>query len=242
MSEVININNRYFDYLAPLEKWRVLDIQSLRELVKNAPSYKSFSRILLELQKKSFLGGYRDPISKKKFVYLSPKGEKYLALGNNPCAISSETLVHDIKVTEISKALFDQGLVDQIDLEHQILDKRNFKTTYKVIPDAILHFSKNSFNYRIAMELELTRKSNARIIEKVRQYNSSEYYHYLMYLFPSMKLMEKYNEVIRGAFDEKAISRIIFMCHESLSKNVEDLDSISGHISDKSKVFREIFA
>ncbi|RZF20623.1 hypothetical protein DAY19_11600 [Halobacteriovorax vibrionivorans] len=241
MSEVININNRYFDFLGPLQKWRILDLNSLRDELFPAPNYHNFARYIRKLEKLNLIGGYIDPFTKKKFIYLSPKGEKYLSVTGNPSAIANETLVHDIKVTELTKELSKLDLVDDVVLEHEISDKRNFRTTYKVIPDAILSFKKNNFNYRVALELELTRKSNSRIIEKVKQYQSTEYYHYLMYVFPSIKLMDKYREVIRNQLGDKALTKIMFFYHDSLTRNVRDVKAVKGWIGDKESELIEVF-
>lgn len=241
MSEVINISNQYLDYLEPLLRWRVLDIQALRHELAIKPGYHGFAKLLRKLEKAKLIGGYIDPFTKKKFVYLSPKGEKYFATGGNPIGIVNETLVHDIKVTEIAKELVAQGLVEKVDLEHQIHDKRNFRTTYKVIPDAILHFTKNNFNYRIALELELTRKSNPRIIEKIKQYRSSDYYHYLMYVFPTAKMMHKYREVIIDEMGVDEINKIMFFTHENLTWKVEQIGEIKGFLGDIEKKLVDIF-
>jgi len=114
------------------------------------------------------LEGYRDPHSRKKFVFLSPLGEGQLSLKDNPTAISNETLIHDLKVSEITRTFMTDGWIDEVELEHQIHDKRNFKLTYKIIPDAILYLEKKGHKFQLAFELELTRKSNQRLIEKMK--------------------------------------------------------------------------
>lgn len=241
MSEVVNINNQYFDYLEPLQRWRILDLNSLREELPIKPGYHNFAKLLRRLEKMNFIGAYIDPFTKKKFVYLSPKGEKHLSTESNPIGIVNETLVHDIKVTEITKELLAKNLIEKVELEHQVNDKRNFKTTYKIIPDAILHFNKNNFSYRVALELELTRKSNPRIIEKVKQYRNSEYYHYLMYMFPNTKLMEKYKEVIMEELGTESLNRIMFFAHENLTWNVSEIENLNGYLGNTKKLLFEVF-
>src|SRR5690606_29568902 len=160
--------------------------------------------------KEKILEGYRDPHSRKKFVFFSSSGERLLSPKENPTAISNETVIHDLKVSEITHHLYNNNLVDDVELEHEINDKRNFKTIYKIIPDAILHLEKKGHKFKIAFELELNRKSNSRIIEKMKQYEDSTYYSYALYLFPTEKLMERYVELAEEKLGNALMSKFIF--------------------------------
>ena len=150
MDNKMNLSSLHLNYLTPLLKWRVMDLESLRKECVRAPQYKSFQRTIRNLEKKKILEGYRDPYSRKKFVYLSSIGEGQLSLKENPTALSGETLIHDLKVSEITRFFHNEDRVDDVELEHQIHDKRNFKLTYKIIPDAILYLEKKKHKYKIA--------------------------------------------------------------------------------------------
>ncbi|MEK6626252.1 MAG: replication-relaxation family protein, partial [Bdellovibrionota bacterium] len=176
MSKVINISSAHLNYLSPLLKWRVMDLESLRRECFHAPKYKNFYRIIRALERDKILEGYRDPFNRKKYVYLSSFGEDQISHKENPTAISKDTLIHDIKVSEIAMAFFHLGWAFDVELEHQLHDKRNFKVTYKIIPDALLHCEKNGAKFKIALEVELSRKNSQRIVEKARQYLESSYY------------------------------------------------------------------
>ena len=75
MSKVINISSAHLNYLIPLLKWRVMDLESLRTECFHAPKYKNFYRIIRALERDKILEGYRDPFNRKKYVYLSSFGE-----------------------------------------------------------------------------------------------------------------------------------------------------------------------
>jgi len=241
MSEILNLSSLHLNYLTPLLKWRVMDLESLRKECLSAPKYKSFHRIIRSLEKKKILEGYRDPFSRKKFIYLSSFGEGQLSLKENPTALSKDTLIHDIRVSEITKALLDESWVDDVELEHQIQDKRAFKVEYKIIPDAILYFERKGHKYRVALELELTRKNNQRLTEKIKQYESSGYYHYVIYIFPTIALMEKYIEVIKEKLGEESLLKFMFFCHERLTNNACDFTAINGTFRGKKVGFGEVF-
>lgn len=241
MSDFYHLNSLHLNYLTPLLKWRVMDLESLRKECLRVPKYKNFYRIIRSLEKKNILEGYRDPFSRKKFIYLSSFGEGQLSLKENPTALSKDTLIHDIRVSQIARGLLSRGWVDEVELEHQIHDKRNFKVEYKVIPDAILHLEKRGHKYQLALELELTRKNNQRLIEKVRQYSASSYYSYVIYLFPSPSLMQKYMEVITDKLGTEVLNRIMFFCHENISSEADSFEGISGMFAGKKVQFKDVF-
>lgn len=241
MSEFYHLNSLHLNYLTPLLKWRVMDLESLRKECLRVPKYKNFNRIIRNLEKKKILEGYRDPFSRKKFIYLSSFGEGQLSLKENPTALSKDTLIHDIRVSEIARGLLSRGWVDEVELEHQIHDKRNFKMEYKVIPDAILHLEKRGHKYCLALELELTRKNNQRLVEKVRQYEASSYYNYIVYLFPSSSLMQKYMEVITDKLGAEALNRLMFFYHENISNEANNFEEIRGVFAGKQVQFKDVF-
>jgi hypothetical protein len=231
MSEFIHLNSAHLNYLEPLLKWRVLDLESLRKECFRAPTYKNFHRIIRSLEKQKILEGYRDPFNRKKYVYLSSFGESQLSLDENPTALSKDTLIHDIKVTEITKAMLAEGWIQDAELEHRVHDKRNFRTTYKIIPDAVLHGSKSGIDYKIALELELSRKNNQRIIEKASQYLQGSQFNYVLYLFPKKSLMEKYVDLMQEKLDPKGMERLMFFYDERLTAE-------KTHIKDWEGIFK----
>jgi hypothetical protein len=210
-----------------------MDVNSLRKECLRAPEYHNFCRIIRDLQEKKILEGYRDPYSRKKFVYLSSVGEGRLSLKENPTSISNETLIHDLKVSEVTRYLLDSGLVDDVELEHEIHDKRNFRLTYKIIPDAILHLEKKGHKFKIAFELELTRKSNQRLIEKMKQYETSSFYHYVMYFFPTKNLMEKYIAQAEEKLGAPSLGKFMFFYHPQISTGEHSPEGINGVVEGK---------
>ena len=241
MKPKMNLNSMHLNYLTPLLKWRVMDLESLRKECFRATKYKNFHRIIRNLEKEKILEGYRDPYSRKKFVFFSALGEGQLSLDENPTAITNETLLHDLKVSEVTRSFLVDGWVDDVELEHQIHDKRNFKLTYKIIPDAILYLEKKGHKFRIAFELELTRKSNQRLVEKMKQYEESSYYSYAMYFFPTKSLMEKYITQAKEKIGEEFMSKFMFFYHPKLSSGQHRPEDIQGVFQGKSIKLSDVF-
>lgn len=218
-----------------------MDLESLRKECFRATKYKNFHRIIRNLEKEKILDGYRDPHSRKKFVFLSPLGESELSIKENPTALSSETLIHDLKVSEIARSLLADGWIDEVELEHQVHDKRNFKLTYKIIPDAILYLEKKGHKFQVAFELELTRKSNQRLIEKLKQYDDSSFYHYVIYVFASQSLMDKYVSQAKEELGVNRMSKFMFFFHPEISSSIHKPEKIRGLFNGKQINLSDVF-
>ena len=241
MSDFIHLNSAYLNYLTPLLKWRVLDLDNLRKECFNVPEYHNFCKVIRRLEREKILEGYRNPFNRKKYVYLSAFGEGQLSIKENPTALSKETLIHDIKVSEIAKVFLEKGWANDVELEHQLNDKRNFKTTYKIIPDALLHGEKSGIKFKMAFELELSRKNNQRILAKANQYQESSFYNYVVYLFSKKNLMDKYIEIISESLREKSLSRFMFFVDPLMTGAGTKLEEVKGIFKGKEVTMREVF-
>ena len=241
MAHINHLNTIHLNYLNPLLKWRVMNLESLRQECTNVPNYFNFCKIIRSLEKAKILEGYRHPFNRKKYVYLSSFGEGQLSLTENPSSVSKETLIHDIKVSEIGKSFVDLGWMNNIQLEHELHNKRNFRVTYKIIPDALLEGIKKGVSYKVALEVELSRKSNPRILEKARQYAASNYYNYVMYIFSKRNYMEKYIEIIKSGVNAEDFNRFMFFIDETMSANPTDLSEMEGYFKDKRVKLSEVF-
>lgn len=237
MKEFVHLNGLYLSYLTPLLKWRVLNLESLRRECFNEPEYFNFCKIIRSLEKAKVLEAYRHPFNRKKYVYLSALGEDKLSLKENPSAISKDTLIHDIKVSEMAKRFVELGWADNVELEHQLSDKRNFRATYKIIPDALLEIKKNGVDYKIALEVELSRKNNQRIIEKARQYAASTYYNHVFFYFSRREVMNQYLSVLSETLGEAGLVKFMFFYEQ----NGSDLLKITGIFKGKEIKLANIF-
>ncbi|MBI2522051.1 MAG: hypothetical protein HYV97_16660 [Bdellovibrio sp.] len=218
-----------------------MDLESLRKECPYVPGYNNFCKIIRILEREQVLEGYRNPYDRKKYVYLSSFGEGQLSNKENPTAVSKDTLIHDIKVSEIAKAFLSRGWASEVELEHQLHDKRNFKVTYKIIPDALLRGERKGGKFNMALEVELTRKNNQRIIEKARQYLYSSYYHYVLYFFSKKNFMQQYLELFEEKLGKEALGRFMFFVDEALTGRATELELVEGVFKGKKIKMGELF-
>lgn len=235
--EVAELSSLHEAYLAPLLKWRILDVEGLRFEIDFDMNYSAFCRSLRLLETKGVIESYRRPNSGKKFVFLTERGEKLLKHGQNPTAISRETLIHDLKVSEWVRAFLKRGWIQNGTLEHELHNKRQFGSALRVIPDALLESIKNKKNCKIALELELNLKSRPRIIEKVRQYLADDSIDGVLYLFSKQGHFESYRELIVDEEGEGALKKIALFA----IKQENEPENASGIYRGKPSPLREVF-
>lgn len=240
MNEIMHLNNIHLAYLNPLVKWRVMNIESLRDECIESPNYHNFCKIIRSLEKAKILEGYRHPFNKKKYVYLSSLGERELSPEEKTNSLSKDTLIHDILVSDFTKVLVSKGWMDHVTLEHELNNKKGFKVNYKIIPDALLEGEKNKTKFNMALELELSRKSNQRIVEKAKLYESSSYYNYVLYVFSKNSMMLKYKEVIGEAISDLS-RKFIFFSLEDLNNLDFSVEQKNGCFKNKEVSLKEIF-
>ena len=241
MSEFNHLNSVYINYLTPLIKWRVMDLESLRRECVTTPTYSHFARVIRKMEKVQVVQGYRHPFNGKKYIFFSSLGEKQVAHKSNSTAISKESLIHDIKVSEIARNFKALGWVDSIQLEHELTNKRDFRAAYKVIPDALMEVTKAKHRYQLALELELTQKNKQRIREKAKQFIISTQYDYVLYFFSKESVAKTYRQEILSAVGEKNLHKFIFVTDQFMTAQESKLQDLTAYIKDRPMKLSAIF-
>ena len=236
------VNTVHLSYLRPLLKWRIMDVKSLMKESELESNYHAFYRVIRELESKKVLEGFREPYSRKKYVYLSSRGESALSLKENPTSVSENSLVHDLKVSEISRMFLHNGWIREALLEHEINDKRVFNSTVKINPNALFEGERNGKKFRIAFELELTRKSKQRIVQKAIQYSDNDYYDYALYMFSQKSLVESYMETIREKIGVEKMNKFMFFFNPFLTSSKSLMTDPEGYFKGRETSLSTIFS
>ena len=211
------IKASHLNCLGPLLKWRILDVESLRTQAEVGQSYDAFCRIIRDLEKKSVIQTFRDPSNRKKYVYLSSRGEELLASGDVPPSISAETLNHDKWVSQIVYSMLQKKWIHDFKFEHELIGKLRFKSSSSIVPDAALWGEIDGRAFSMALELEINRKNFPRIVEKARQYAHGESYDYVLYYFPNRSLMETYAAVIKEKVSDECKNQFMLFWGDELT-------------------------
>lgn len=240
MNSVYHINSYFINLLSPLIEWRVLDLKSLMQEVEFHQSYHNFCRIIRVLENKKIIETYRDPYTRKKYVYISSQGENEFQLLQKH-QLSKETLVHDIKVTEIARQFIDFGYVKEATLEHYLTHKQDKFSDSGIIPDAVFKGEKNGASFNIAFELELSRKKSDRLLTKLRSYLQQKNYKYIMYFITSESLLLKYYDYFTIELGQEFKDRVFFFSSKNISTKTIDIRRVRGKFRNKEQTIHEVF-
>ena len=74
MTKINHINSIYMNYLTPLQKWRIMDLESLRRECDTEPNYHHFARIIRKMEKEKIIESFKHRFNGKKYIYLSSFG------------------------------------------------------------------------------------------------------------------------------------------------------------------------
>jgi hypothetical protein len=231
-----SLNRMHLEMLEPLNDWRIMDIQGLLSVGKHPYTIKSFRRIIQKLELLKIIETFRDPYSGKKFVYMSKDGEKLINKSNSSIALCQETIFHDAKVSEVARAMSEINIFTSVHLEHQ--DNNRFSSNS---PDACIRGVKNNKNFIIAYELEITRKSKSRVIEKAKYYLKSSKYDYVLYMFCTQQVFESYKKWIQSELGNEAFNKILLFWNPSIISRNLNLNDGGGYFKNEDQKFNDVF-
>lgn len=238
MENIMQVNSLKLDCLRPLGKWRIMDLISLQEAHKDQYSYWHLHKMVSRFEKAKVIHSFKDPWTKRKVIYLEGLGRGLLGV-EKAGAINQETLLHDLKVSQMAQGLLRGSVFTDVHLEHE-LSKKLFLSG-ELSPDAILNGIKNGKRFSMALELELTRKANERIISKAKHYLNASHINYVLYLFCSQNLFESYKKVFDEGLPDIWNSKLMLFVNKSLMSKSFDINCAVG-VFDKQEVhFNEIF-
>ncbi len=238
MENILLVNSIQLDCLRPLVKWRILDVITLMEENREQYSYKHFHKIISRFEKAKVVNSFKDPWTKRKVIYLEGLGRGLLGVDRTN-AINSETLIHDLKVAQSIQSLLKGKIFHKALLEHEL--SRKLFTSGELSPDALLNGVKNGKEFSLAFELELTKKSNERILAKAKHYLNSSNVNYALYLFCSENLYESYKRVFEEGLPEIWNSKILLFVNKTLMTKSFEMEKAKGVFQKKEVLFNEVF-
>ncbi len=240
MNLEVKINPEHFKLLYPLKDWRVLDLANLHKKSNARLSQPGLVRLILRLEKAKVIKGFRDPWSRKKYVYLTRMGEELISLNDYPTAISEESLFHDLRVVDLGQELIKNKVFKKIRFEHQIVNRKNYITNLALIPDAEVDGVMNGKNFSLAIELELHQKSKDRLEKKGEQYLGSLYDHCL-FMFSDKNTLENYQKFFTEKLGQKFNEKIFLFHLRGVYESEIDLHKTEGFVFGKWMKFNDVF-
>lgn len=169
---------------------------------------------------------------KNKHIYLTNKGLKYTN-HDYTFEICDENLTHDLITGRVLKEFLKFEGFYNGRMFHQI-------PAEKVYPDAEITGSKNGEIYRLALEVELTQKSESRVKEKYRRYSRENFFNYGIFIINKETLFKTYKrflEEMNGEVQEA----IILMLDKKLTATKFNYENSQCFYMGKSMSFFDLF-
>lgn len=241
MGSLERVNSIHMKVLDPLLKWRILDLERMRGVSQYEYSKKNFQKVVCKLEKSNLIKSIIDPWSRRKFVYLTKFGAGIIDGTFYYPEMNKETIFHDAKVSETVNSLMTKNCFNSFLLEHEINETREIGKSVGEIPDALLNGENRGLKFKLALELELTRKSKMRIIAKVKRYIATGYYDYIMYLFCSEAIFKGYKKVLEEEFGLEVFKRVMLFNNDTVLSTKFQINKSRGWFNGSEVSLEDIF-
>lgn len=205
----------YEDIINILGKWKVMDMKSLSEMCSYEVKYFNLLKKVRTLETHGLVRGVLLG-RKNKHIFLTNKGLKYTPYDYS-YEICDENITHDLVVGKVMKELIKLPQFVDGKMFHQI-------PIEKIYPDAEVIGSKNKENYRLALEIELTQKSETRVKEKFRRYGREEVFNYVLFITNKESLYKAYKRFLED-MNSEIQEAIILMLDRNMSVTKFNYDS-----------------
>ncbi|OFZ25221.1 MAG: hypothetical protein A2381_12330 [Bdellovibrionales bacterium RIFOXYB1_FULL_37_110] len=210
----------YEDILETIATWRIIDLKRLMIVIEYPYSYQAFAKRIKRLEELGYIKSFFCQ-KFRKYLYLTSIGlnETSIHLSN---AISDENIRHDIVVSNALQALLKMKSIIKGGVNHAVKTFNNYK------PDAwVLGKTLSDNNFELAVEVELTQKSQSRIEKKMELFYDLPDNHYVLYLFQKPSIFEVYKKTLQFLDNrpymkyERPLSKIVMMVIDPTIKDYE---------------------
>ena len=217
------------DILNEIGKWKVIPLKGLHMSFNQRILYDGLSKRVRALERAGLVKGFTQ--KKTKYLVLTPDGSK-VSKYNNYYDESEDFLNHDLHATNVLRQLL---LFENFKEGHMFKDDKE-----EVDPDAVIYAVRGGRKYTLAIEVELTQKSRARLMGKLSKYAKSQFINHVLYVFNKEAMFESYKKVL-GMMDDTVQRQVILCCDPGLS--IEHFNYIESQCWHRgtSKTFEQIF-
>ncbi|MBT3236872.1 MAG: hypothetical protein HN353_13035 [Bdellovibrionales bacterium] len=197
----------YEDIINIVGQWKIVDIKGLEEMCSYEVSYFNLLKKVRTLESHGLIKGVLLG-QKNKHIYLTNKGLQYTGnhYGHEIC---NENLTHDLVTARVLKELLKFDGFNEGRMFHQV-------PIEKIYPDAEITGSKSGEDYRLAIEVELTQKSERRVKEKYRRYSRESVFNYGVFITNKERLLRAYKRFLE-ALNPEIQEAIVLILDDKLS-------------------------
>ena len=214
-------------------RWKALPLQSLFALEETSDNYKSFITTSHRLKRQGLIDTVLmgTPTGDKIAFPTEKLLKEYKDEGT--LKIYEKQLTHDALVSLFCLGMMKLDSFIDADIDDRLYGINRFKNSREYYPDAELVGRKKKTLIQVAVELELTQKSHARIKTKFQRYVDSGFYRKVIFAFTNKRLMEHYYNILSAYYPKADFpdihKRIVFTFAKTsdlIEMDVTNLDAI----------------
>jgi hypothetical protein len=228
-------------YIAPLKKWRLLDLDKLKSEGRYHGGGRGFRKLITGLEKSGVIKTTRDNQTRRKFVFLTKSGELQLGSHGSSIGINVDNFDHDSRVSIIAHELLRFDSINEVILEHEIVGDKRIGERNPHTPDAVIAGQRKGNKFKMAFELELTQKSSSRLKEKFRHYLDTTVYDYILYFFTSEGLLKSYKKFLNQEYGQAWKSKFMLAINTKLLCRDFKLENTLIEFNEKQASLGELF-
>ena len=208
-----------------------MDMKSLSELSSYELKYFNLLKKVRTLETHGLVKGVLLG-RKNKHIYLTNKGLRYTG-HDHTYEICDENITHDLVVGRVLKELIKSP---------QFIDGKMFHEipVENIFPDAEVKGVKDNQTYKLALEIELTQKSESRVKEKYRRYGREKVFNYVLYITNKEGLFKTYKRYLEE-MNRDIQEAVILMFDKTLSVTSFKRENAKCFYQGKETTFTDLF-
>ncbi|HXH74378.1 MAG TPA: hypothetical protein VNJ08_05410 [Bacteriovoracaceae bacterium] len=193
----------YDSILREVIRWRAVPLFLLQDLSGYSGTKTSFCRVIRNLEAKGLLkAGHFSGMA--KVVY--PTAELAAITKSKGILIQEESLSHEAMVTLVCCELLTWEVFKGSKLPHEV-SGRGLDEGVRRLPDAVLEGTNMGRPFKLALEMEISRKSKIRVKNKIEDYLNNNVFEYVLYLFNDRGTYEGYKRILLEVMTGKDVKK-----------------------------------
>lgn len=211
-------------------RWKTITLKNLFKNIGEGKDYSNFCRMIRKLEKEGYLKGFYEN-RKGKYLTLTEKGSTLSSHSASLCD-SSSSILHDLVCSTAMQSLLEFPLFTSGSVMESI--------NASVEPDGIIHAVRYGQEYILAIEVELTQKSEKRIMDKFIQYSEEDGFDHVLYITNKINILNFYRKIL-NQMKKEVQEKFILSFDENLSRKRYDYKNSICWMKGEFVSFKELF-
>lgn len=190
---IVDYSMEYYQgILSQVMKWRAIPLNVLQEMSGYQGTKTSFYRAIRNLESRKLL---KSTTFNGMSKIVTPTPELASLTSKKFIGFQEESLNHEAIVTLLCCELLTWEIFDSASLPHEITGGA-YDSGIRRLPDAIIEGKNVGRPFKMALEVEVTRKSKTRVQNKVEDYLKNDVFDFIFYVFNYRPTFEAYQRFI----------------------------------------------